>query len=396
MNKSVPIYFLILIAAIPSFSLDIYLPSMLEIQHELLLSERMLQMTLTVFVVTFAFIQLLFGPLSDRYGRKNILLIGLSFFLVGSFIAVFSSNITQLLIARACQGIGACAGVLSAFSIARDCFEAEERPIVLSKIAMYVGIAPIIAPVIGGILKDYFGWRSIFMLLGLLSVFLLILTVTLLQETLSKEHQNTQVQALQSYKMISIHPIFTYYTGVATLAFAGLFCFITTSPILLIDQLGLSAKLFGFMFALNAFSFLLGAKYSAFLNQKTTPDQCILLGLCLMLTGGIIMFALMQFIGLNLLGLLIPMMIATFGIAIIIPNCTSLMLEPFANKAGSTTALNTFIRFIAAGVVSMIVGYLNINNQLFLSVFLSFAALSGLLLVMVRFNMIQKQREQSS
>ncbi|ATC93270.1 multidrug effflux MFS transporter [Pseudoalteromonas tunicata] len=394
-DKKIPIYLLILMAAIPAFSLDIYLPLLEQIREQLATSVTSAQMTISLFVISFAFIQLVIGPLSDNYGRKKVLYVGLLLFILGSLVAIFSADINTLMFARVLQGAGACTGVVSAFAIARDGFSLDERATVLATIGMYVALAPIIAPVIGGLLSESMGWRYIFLLLAVLSFIILLLVTVKLPETLAQKNSYKIKSLLLNYKEMLCHRDFVVFTAIGMCAFTSLFCFISMSPHIFINQLGYNSNDFGFIFAFNALVFFAGSKLSIKLSKTKTHSFSITLGLTLLISGGVVMALLGMYMKPKMELVLLPMALASVGISIVLPNATSLMLEPFGDKAASASALNGFIRFVFAGSASVLVTFLDFPPHLILAFSLvSLSVLSWFIWLVSKYNYALKTVSQ--
>ncbi|MDJ0842087.1 MAG: multidrug effflux MFS transporter [Acidobacteriota bacterium] len=359
MNNTKLLVLLTMLAALTALSTDIYLPSMpglVDIMHTDIAT---VQMTLSVFLFSFALGQLIYGPLSDRYGRRGPLLVGLSLYLAANFICATASSIEVLLIGRFLQGLGACAGVVCCYAIVRDLWSGRENTRALSRIAVATSLAPIIAPVIGGFLESRFGWRASFLFLGSFSVLLTTLIARFLPETAPKQPEKSGISA--AYRKVMGNSTWRIFATVNALSFSALFVFIGSSSELLVNQYGVQPETFGLLFALNACVYLCGSFLAAGLSNRMDAAPLAVIGCLAVILGGLSMSLVGLFGVGSVTTVLSTTCMTTFGAALAMPAGASGALQPFAGGAGAASALLGCSRFGIAAVVLYLLGRIGVS-----------------------------------
>jgi DHA1 family 2-module integral membrane pump EmrD-like MFS transporter len=350
------ILILCLISSLGRFVLDSYLPSLPAIGDDFRISDESTQLTLTIYLLGFSISQLIYGPLSDRYGRRLIILSGLIIFLVGTFICSIASSMSILLISRLTAGIGAGAcGVLNR-AIASDCFKGAEFSKAWSYTTTALVLTLIIAPVLGGYVQDAFGWRANFMLATAFVATVFFIILKFLPETNNHAKLPFNVHGvLLSYYKILISRTFIMCTLCYTLAFSGLIVYFQVSPLLYINVFGLSPTQYGLSSIIIAISYLIGGLLVNQLGQYIRIRNLLFMGTFLLISGGLLMLTAHFFGYMNLYTVLIPSAIYVIGVRIIIPNAIAGSMEGFRHLNGSSSALIGFIQMLGSSFISLLI-----------------------------------------
>jgi DHA1 family 2-module integral membrane pump EmrD-like MFS transporter len=350
------ILILCLISSLGRFVLDSYLPSLPAISDYFRISDKSTQLTLTVYLLGFSISQLIYGPLSDRYGRRLIILSGMIIFLIGSFICSVASSLSILLISRLIAGIGAGAcGVLNR-AIASDCFKGAEFSKAWSYTTTALVLTLIIAPVLGGYVQDEFGWRANFILATVFVAMVFLIIFKFLPETNKQEQPPFNVQGiLSTYHEILVSRTFIMCTLCYTLAFSGLIIYFQVSPLLYINVFGLSSTQYGWSSLIIAGSYLIGGLLVNNLVQYIRLRNLLFIGTFLLISGGLLML-IAYFVGYaNLYTVLIPSAIYVIGVRIIIPNAIAGSMEEFRHLNGSSSALIGCIQMLGSSCMSLLI-----------------------------------------
>jgi DHA1 family bicyclomycin/chloramphenicol resistance-like MFS transporter len=332
--------------AVTALSIDMSLPAQPTLAAVFEVSSETAQLTLSVFLVAFAAAQLFTGALSDRLGRKRVLVSGLVLFAISGVACSLAPSIEVLLACRALQGFGAAAGPVVARAMVRDTQPAGHAARLLSTMLAALAIAPMIAPIIGGTLLDIFTWRAIFVALAVCGV-LLLLTSTLLDETHTIERR-TNTGIIRGFREFFATPGTVLPMLVSCASFSGQFAFIGDSPFVLIEGYRVSPSHYAFYFAGCAFALMLGSLGGrAMLRAGRPPRSLVRAGVCLLLIGGWLVLA-GTHSPLGLAGFYAPMLIYFFGVGLTSPSATALSMEPVPHLAGTASA--------AIGSIQMVCG----------------------------------------
>lgn len=361
---------LFMMVTLGQFGVDLYLPSMPHIATSLDSSISSIKLTIPIYLLGFGISQLFYGPISDSLGRKPILHFGLALFLISSFGALFSTNALMLIIFRAFQGLGIGAAIVNVRAVMRDAFHGKQMAKVSAWIVMVWSVTPIIAPVLGGYIQSYLGWRANFSAMLFYGAVVWILISLLLPETLDRDHRKPVdvLSVLKTYKKILTDKVFLSFSVMSGLCYGYFISYATASPFLFQTQLGLSPIEYGWTILAIAFGTAIGSIICSRLVSYVRITHVILAGSSLMLASTCILFFLSLAGVFNVFSLLIPPLFATLGGGMMLPNCTTGAMTHYKKHAGIAGASLGFVQMFISFVFSMIISNLSTKNAFPLSV----------------------------
>ncbi len=342
------------LAMLGPFSIDAYLPAFPQIQASLNASPLEVQQTLTAYMLAFAGMVLWHGALSDAFGRRNVILVSLVVFAIGTFGCAAASTVHYLWVFRIMQGVSAGAGVVVGRAIIRDLYAGAPAARLLSMVTMIFSIAPAIAPVLGGWIVTWFDWRAIFLALSAYTVALGWVCWQHLPETVPPSQRqpfNPRFLA-QSYGAIFSSFLFHMKAGVTALNFAGLFLYITASPVLLPVHLGLGPSDFAWLFVPTVGGIFLGSMAANRLAGKYSFARQIGIGFAFMLSAVTFNVGYHLFLPPALPWTVLPMFFFTFGSALISPGATLLALDLFPHIRGTVASCQSFLVTLLGAIVA--------------------------------------------
>ena len=383
------VLYIILLMTISQLAITIYLPSLPTMVHALHTNQAMIQHTLIAYILGYGCSQFIYGPLSDIYGRRLIVIIGLCIFCIASLIAIFSENIYVFLIARVLQGAGIGCGDTMGRAILCDCFEEKEFVKAASNIGMAATITPLIAPLIGGYLQEYSSWRASFLLLFLYGAFNLILLFHHLPETNLKLEASVRslTGILNNYWFVLRNRIFLGFFIPGLVCFVSEIIYNMMSPFLIQKTLGWSPIAYGYLSIYIVLGLLIGTLIAKYFIHYYTHRIMVLGGLLVTVVASLTMLipALIGFI--NIYSIIAPMFIFMMGVGIIYPNTNMGALSPFTAMAGIAGALQGGLQMICASFLGSTLANVDHNNQLLLACSLTVFTVTGL----VGFNFLIKK-----
>ncbi|WP_355662153.1 Bcr/CflA family multidrug efflux MFS transporter [Halomonas salifodinae] len=349
--------------ALAPFAIDAYLPAMGALAEAIGASIHRTELSLSVFLAGFALGQLLFGPLSDRFGRRPVLLGGLVVFLLASLAITQVESLSSLLAWRFVQALGGGATVVNSAAIVRDCFSGREAARVMSTMAMIMLLAPLVAPVVGSGLLHLGDWWLIFVFLAAYAAFLLWLLGTKLPETRHRDGPTASPrQMLGNYARVLTHRESLGYICATSMTFAGLFAFITASPFVYLQHFGVSPSHYPLLFGANVLTMLASNRLNMHLLSRYTPQQNLRLGLGIQLVAGLGLVAMMAS-GLESLWLVVPLIMLFAGtIGLVAPNAITCLLDNFPGMSATATALQGSIQFSCGALAGVLVGAFEIDS----------------------------------
>lgn len=347
---------LCLITSVGRFVMDSYLPSMPAISDALHMEGSDIELTLTLYLLGFGVSQLIYGSLSDRYGRKCVLIGGLIVFLIGNTLCSITSSAAVLFGARFIAGIGggAC-GVLNR-AIASDCFSGTAFTRAWSYTTTSLVLVLIFAPLVGGIVQEAFSWRANFILAILYVCVVLAIILWKLPET--NHHKLPELnlkKVFASYLEILSSPRFVACTLCYTFSFAGLIAYFQVSPLMLMDEFGLTPVEYGFSSIVIAGCYFLGGILVNQLTRVLSINKMLMIGILMLIVSGVLMWVWNLWVNPNLLTILLPTAIYVVGARIVIPNSIAGAFTDLRHLGGSTSGLVGSIQMLGSALISLLI-----------------------------------------
>ena len=348
------------------FSIDTYLPAFAGIATALGATPVEMQQTLSAYLFGFAFMNLFHGALADSFGRRPVVLWGIALFTIASAGCALSQSIGQLVFFRAVQGLSTGAGIVVSRAVIRDMFPPAQAQQVMSQVTIYFGVAPAVAPIVGGWLFVHTGWHSIFWFLALVGAILWITNFRLLPETLHPSHrQPFNVRHLmRGYWALGSSPKFLLLALASGVPFNGMFLYVLSAPAFLGEHLKLEPTQFFWFFVLTISGIMGGAWLSGRLAGRIAPKRQIRHGFVIMFVVGIVNVALNTVLEPHPAWALLPIAIFSFGWALMVPVVTLLVLDLVPERRGMASSLQAFVGSTANGVVAGVISPLVMHSAL--------------------------------
>ncbi|MFW3894968.1 multidrug effflux MFS transporter [Pseudomonas bharatica] len=340
------------LSAISVLSTNIILPAFPEIGHELGVTSRELGLTLSSFFITFAFAQLLVGPLADHYGRKRFVLGGLALFVIGTMVAGFAGTLDVLIAGRVIQALGVCAAAVLARAIARDLFDGETLGRALSLTMIATAAAPGFSPLLGSLLTTAMGWRAIFVMVGAAAVLIAWFYARSLGETLPPGRRTalSAASVVSAYGRLLREGRFILPAASVSLLMSGLFASFAAAPAILMSGMGLSSLQAGLYFAATVFVVFAAGLAAPRLAHRFGSRTITILGLATALLAGALLLIGPKSPGLGWYSL--SMVIFLWGMGLANPLGTAITMSPFGKEAGLASALLGFLTMGAAAITT--------------------------------------------
>ncbi|MEA2754992.1 MAG: transporter, family, multidrug resistance protein [Aliidongia sp.] len=341
------------LTALNALAIDMSLPALPEFERVFAADPDQVQWTLSGFLLGFSVGQLCFGPLSDRHGRKPLLLLGLSVFALGGFGCAVSPGLGWLVAARFLQGIGACVGPVLGRAMVRDLFERHRAARMMSHMTVVMSVAPLLAPIAGGYLLEWIGWQAIFVFLGGAGMLILAVVALRLRESLDRPdlHALRVRRLVGNYRAVFQSRGTLGFAAVSGLLLCGLFVYISGAPFVYIEVFGLRSDRFGYFFAIPAMSLVGGGFANATLLRYWDGEKLLQCGLLLVLGAGVAMVV-EVFCAAGIWGVALPVTFYVFGLGLITPNATAAAMEPHPNIAGFVSSLIGCLQIAGAALAS--------------------------------------------
>ncbi|KTD67565.1 multidrug effflux MFS transporter [Legionella shakespearei] len=372
---------ILLISSLGQVTSDLYLPSLPSMAKSLSVDINWIQFTIAIFMAGFSISQLVYGPWSDAIGRRSPLLIGLSINLIGSLICWLSPNIYLLFLGRFIQGLGVGAGYSLARPMLRDLFEKETLAIYNSYLAVSTVVILTTAPILGGYIQQYAGWRYNFLFLSIYGFLILYFFYHKTPETSRFHHKdNLKIKIiLTNTKILIKSPIFLRFSLCPLLTYAGILAWITAAPIVLQEKVGLNPVQFGWIYIFSGIGFAAGG----FLNMRFVTrlgiDRMMNIGFLCQLCAGLIMLSFYLLGYINTYVIVAPILLFMMGSSLVFPNSSAGALTPFPKIAGTAGALFGFVQILGGAISSSIVALSHDKNQLPIAIAFIITALLSIL-----------------
>jgi len=352
---------LILMVIFSPLAIDIFLPALPLMAEEFSVPMNEIQWSVTIFILSMGFGQLISGPLADRYGRRPIAMGGILIYGLASILSVYSDSLTFFLLSRLVQGIGACAIVVSAFASVRDKYNAIESGVMYSYLNSAICCIPALAPLLGNVLTEHFGWRSNFEFMAGYAVFAGFILFFTLKET-RPEHTIKHKKLLNITHFIPVlkHPVFLFNALVVMLAMAIIIAYVSSSPAWLMVKLGLDQQSFVYWFSLNAVINITACFFAPKILVKYGARVTIGFGMVLLIMAGLLMLVLLAWQ--TPVAFMLPIMISSLGFSLLMGACAGQALAPFGEKAGLASALLGFFQMSGSAVIVYSLQLLPLNE----------------------------------
>lgn len=343
-------------AALGQFAGNIYAPSLPSVARDFGVTAGEAQLTIAVFFAAFAIAQLLFGPVSDRYGRRPVMLTGIVLFLGGTALCAAAPSFELLLLGRVVQAAGAAGAIVMSRAITRDCFDGPALTRALATITIVFALVPGLTPLLGGALEQAAGWRASFVAVGLTGAVVLAAVMTRLDETLKSRSARFDFgTALRDYRAILNDRAFLAYALAAGAVMGSLAAFFAGSPALFIGVMGMSPLEYGLYPAISICGFMIGGLAARSLAGRVSPQRLAASGLLVLGAGALVMIALPLNGVFSRAGFAAGMIVHIAGLGLFLPTAIAGALQRFSDRAGSAASMQGFLQMSGAalGVVTV-------------------------------------------
>jgi DHA1 family bicyclomycin/chloramphenicol resistance-like MFS transporter len=348
------------LTALGPLTIDMYLPALPAITDDLETTAAAVQLTLTGTLLGLAFGQLLVGPISDAIGRRTPLLAGVAVHVLASVLCVIAPNLAVLGTLRVLQGLGAAAASVVAMAVVRDLFSGLAAAKLFSRLMLVVGVAPILAPTIGGLVLGWTQWRGVFVVLTVVAIAIMTATALFLPETLSVERRRSGGVAgtARDYARLFTDRVYVGLILLTGLSMGALIAYVSGSTFVFQDEYGMSEQQFAFVFAGGAVGLIGATQLNVRLLRRWTPAQILTGALTGGLAAGIILLVFAQTGFGGLLGVLIPLWLVLAAVGLIMPNGPAIALNRHGEAAGTAAALLGAVQFGVGALAAPLVGVL--------------------------------------
>ena len=373
--------------ALGPLTIDMYLPALPTIVDDLETTSAAVQLTLTGTLVGLALGQLLVGPLSDTFGRRRPLLVGVSVHVLASLLVLVAPNVAVLGSLRVLQGVGAAAASVVTMAIVRDLFVGRAAATLFSRLMLVLGVAPVLAPTIGGEVLRFTSWRGVFVVLAVMAALLVVVALVAVPETLPAVRRRPLGlrSTLRAFRGLFRDRTFVGLVLVAGLAMSGLFGYVAGSSFVFQEEFGLDEQQFGLLFGAGAL-FLIGAtQLNAALLRRFEPRVLLPFGLIMATVAGAVLLVLAATGTGGLVGVVAPLWTVLFAVGLVMPNAPTLALARHGEAAGTASSMLGATQMGVGAIVSPLVGVLG-NNAVAMGAVMTGGAVVALavLLIVVR------------
>ncbi|MGB3375445.1 MAG: multidrug effflux MFS transporter [Microbacterium sp.] len=351
------------LTALGPFTIDLYLPAFPQLEADFATSAAMIQLTLTGTMIGFALGQLVVGPLSDKVGRRVPLIVVTALHVLASIAAALAPDLILLGGARVVMGIGAAAGGVVAMAIVRDLFGGKRLVVMLSRLALVSGVAPVVAPIAGSALLVVMPWRGIFVVLAAYGLVMLIAASTLIPETLPRARRQERGSStmLQRYRSVFSDRVFVGVLVIGGMTFSGLFSYLSASPFLFQQTHGLDPQQYGLLFAANSLGVVGGVQAASRLAARFGPQWVMAFSTGMLLFAGTTIIVCDQ-VGAGFWGTVIPLWLFMTACGFTFPCVQVLALDRHGSAAGTAASVLGACNFGVAAIISPVVGLISAGS----------------------------------
>lgn len=371
------------------FTIDTYLPAFSGIAADLQATPLQIQQTLSAYLFAFAFMSLFHGALSDSFGRRPVVLTGVAVFTLASVGCALSTDITHLIFFRALQGLATGAGIVVSRAVIRDMFPPADAQRVMSQVTLFFGVAPAIAPIIGGFLFVHAGWHAVFWFLAGIGVLLWVSNWFLLPETLHvSQRQVLSVKHLmQGYWQLGSNPRFVLLALASGIPFNGMFLYVLSAPTFLGEHLQLAPTQFFWFFVCTISGIMGGAWLSGRLAGRIAPERQVRIGLAIMLAVSVVNVVANLLFKAHVSWSMIPIGVYSLGWAMMTPVVTLMVLDLFPERRGMAASMQAFVGSAANGLVAGVLAPMVMHSTIGLAV----AALLLMMVGLIAWGVLQRR-----
>ena len=370
---------------ITPFSIDMYLPAFPTIAYDFNTSIDKVALSVSTYFLGYSLGQIIYGPLLDRFGRKPPLYVGLILYILATIGCFTTNTIEALWVIRFLQAIGGCVASVATMAMVRDFFPVEKSASVISFLVLILGVSPLLAPTAGSFIITTWGWHSVFIALAVITGIILILVYLFLPEghAPDKSISLKPIPIINGFKAVLTAPRFYVYALAGTFSFSGLFVYVATSPAIFMGHFHLSEKLYGGVFALLSIGFIGGSQLNHILSKNFSNQQILKAALIIQTIVAILFLfgAIKGWYGLT--GVLVSLFILLSCCGLTYPNAAALCMAPFANNAGTASALLGFIQIGLGGLISASVGMLPLEEITAMATIMAATVIIALLILLL-------------
>jgi len=370
-----------MMVAFGPMTIDLYLPALPAIAADLAADAEQVQRTLSVYIVGFAFSQLVYGPLSDRFGRRPVLFAGVGLYIAASVACALAQSVDQLIAFRFLQAAGASCGPVLGRAVVRDYYAREEAARVMSWVISVMALAPILAPVFGGLIATWADWRMNFWVLaGFGGAVVLAVAFCLGESNRFKDPTATDFGAMaKNFGSMLGHRIYVGFLLTNVCMFGGLFAWLTGSSFVLIERMGMTPMEYGLAFGIASLGFLSGAQTAARLVRRHGIERMCIVGAGCAAAGGLAILVLLWSGISTPLAVMAPSVVYFFGMGITVPNIQAGAVSPFPRSAGAASSLIGLFQYAAAGAVALLLGHFGFDPALLMATVMGVAGIAAIL-----------------
>lgn len=369
-----------MLAAFGPLSIDMYLPGLPSIANDLHSSTSLAQLSLTACLIGIGVGQLFAGPISDVRGRRGPLLVGLLAYAISSLLCVLAPTIWTFVMMRFVQGLAGSAGIVISRAIVRDLYSGSEMTRFFSLLMLVNGVAPIFAPIFGGLVLQFTSWRGIFMVLSGLGMIMLIAVFFGFRETLptALRSKGGVLNTFRTFRGLIKNKKFMGYALTQGFVLAAMFAYISGSPFVLQNIFGVSPQLFSLFFGINGIGLIIAGQVTGRLAGRVHESKLLVAGLSIALVGGISLL-IMTLIGGGLYSILLPLFLVVSSVGVVGTSSFSLAMQDQAKSAGSASALIGLLSFIFGGLMAPLVGIAGSHTAIPMGITIAVAEIAAVL-----------------
>ncbi|EPL9570357.1 multidrug effflux MFS transporter [Providencia rettgeri] len=373
---------LLLLVLLGPLGIDLYLPTIPDIAKDLGSSESVIQSTIALFILVLGLGQLISGPLVDRYGRKPIAMVGMVLYIIGAGVAIAATTPTVFIASRLLQGVAVCCTSVVAFSCVRDRMNGTEAARAFGFLNGTLNIVPALAPLLGGLLAEAWGWRAPFWFLALYAVIIMVLVAVFLPETRPANLPKVKVIPVETYCRVLGNRQFIIFALVNAGTMGMALTYVSLAPTVLMGDAQLSPLAFSIVFGINGFWIMFASYIANHFIHKIGRPACLFVGSSMMAIGslGLVLgfVVLPEAIQSHWSVYMLPVACACTGLAFMMGTATSYALEPFGNEAGTASALVGFVQMAGGAALGLLAIALPIAPKLSLAIVMLVGCIFGL------------------